>query len=122
MARNAKSVPRDVCNLQHVNISELELSDEHMAHVYRFCNLGPFDRNSRERLRGYIAWKISNKRLMDECDANMTADELEQQRIEADEPNCWMCGGDGECAQYNEEAGYEESFTCSECFGTGAAS
>ena len=45
----------------------------------------------------HCAWKRTNKRLMDERDALMTAEQLEQRRIEPDDPNCWMCGGDGEC-------------------------
>jgi hypothetical protein len=38
---------------------ELDLSDEHMAHVWRFRRLGKFDRHEWRRMRGYIAWMRS---------------------------------------------------------------
>ena len=57
VARNARTVPRDDCELFAINIYELNLSDEHMAHVYRFRGCEPFDRGQWERMRGYCAWK-----------------------------------------------------------------
>ena len=38
---------------------ELDLSDEHMAHVSRFLRLGKFDRRRWQIMRGYIAWMRS---------------------------------------------------------------
>ena len=121
VARNSRSVPRDDCEVRPINIYALDLDDEHMAHVYRLRGFEPFDREDWKRWRGYCAWKNSNKRLMDERDAMMTPEQLEEQRIAAEDPNCWMCGGGGECERYNEEANYEETFTCPECLGSGKA-
>ena len=71
VARNAQAGPRDgrTSPRRSVYVYALNLSDEHMAHVYRFLGLAPFDREAWLRMRGFCAWKISNKRLMDERDA-----------------------------------------------------
>jgi hypothetical protein len=122
VARNARPVTLDEPERSAVSVYDLDLNDEHMAQVYRFRGPGKFDREKWKGWRAYCAWRQNNKRLMDERDAMMTEEELEQQRIAADDPHCWMCGGDGECERYNEEAGYEESFTCPECEGTGVGS
>ena len=49
------------------------LSDEHMQHVYRFRDLGKFDRKEYETQRGIYHWKVANKRAMDARDAAMRA-------------------------------------------------
>jgi hypothetical protein len=41
------------------DLYELDLSDEHMAHVWRFLRLGKFDREHFLRMRGYVAWMRS---------------------------------------------------------------
>jgi hypothetical protein len=41
------------------NLYELDLSDEHMEHVWRFYRLGKFDRRRWQIMRGYIAWMRS---------------------------------------------------------------
>jgi hypothetical protein len=48
---------------------DLELSDEHMTHVYRFAGLGRFDRVEFETQRGITNWKIANQRAMNARDA-----------------------------------------------------
>ena len=58
---------------EHINVYDLNLSDEHMGHVSRFLGLGEFDRTQDERMRGYINRKVTNKRAMDERDAAMRA-------------------------------------------------
>jgi hypothetical protein len=37
----------------------LDLSDEHMTHIYRFLCLGKFDREQWRRMRAYCAWMRS---------------------------------------------------------------
>ena len=76
VARNAQAMAHDDCVARAINLYDLDLSDEHMAHVYRFRGLEPFDRQDWKRWRGYCAWKSLNKRLMDERDAAMTAERL----------------------------------------------
>jgi hypothetical protein len=57
VARDARAIARGECETQAINIYDLDLSDEHMAHVYRFRGLGPFDREDWKRWRSYCAWK-----------------------------------------------------------------
>jgi len=42
--------------MKPVDIYKLDLSDEHMAHVWRFLRLGKFDREHWLRMRSYCAW------------------------------------------------------------------
>ena len=120
VARNTRATQDDDCERRGPapQFYELELSDEHMAHVARFRRLGPFDRKQWLLMRGMIRWKLAEIKAQRARDNLLTAEQLEQQRLEADDPNCWMCGGDGECERYNEEAGHEETFTCPECQAT----
>jgi hypothetical protein len=48
------------------------LSDEHCAHICRFLDLGPWDRQKHERMKGYVRWKIENKRAMNERDSKLS--------------------------------------------------
>lgn len=54
------------------------LSDEHLNNIWRLNGLGEFNRAEWVRLRGFVQWKILNKRLMDERDAMMTPEQLEE--------------------------------------------
>ncbi len=47
-----------------INVFELELSDEHMAQVYRFRGLGPFDRAQWQRMRDYVLAKLEKEDTM----------------------------------------------------------
>jgi len=58
------------------NLYELDLSDEHMAHVWRFYRLGKFDRKEWLRMRGYCAWMRS--RFTPDPAANAATDQKEQ--------------------------------------------
>jgi len=55
---------------------ELDLSDEHMEHVYRFYRLGKFDREHWLRMRGYVAWMRA--RFTPAPAANAATDQKEQ--------------------------------------------
>ena len=52
VACNSRTVPRDDCEVRAVSIYDLDLCDEHMAHVYRFRGFEPFDREDWKRWRG----------------------------------------------------------------------
>lgn len=54
-----------------VKIDWDNLSDDHCSHICRFLDLGPWDRAQHARMKGYVRWKIENKRAMDERDRKL---------------------------------------------------